>query len=412
MKILFKLWKFPGVSETFILAQIATALKAGYQVKILIKDQPNVLENNIHRRFIEKYDLKNKIVFERLKIPSNKTYRLVKAFWLLIKNVKYLPTIFQFFKHKNFQDLNNIYQFHFYKKFKDFDLIHVQYGTNSKPLDLLNKVGLINSKLVVSFHGHDAFFPINGIIRNEGYYDDLFKYGDLIIANTPYLAKIIKDLGCPENKIKSIPVGVDTSYFYSDKREIGKDGPIKLISVGRLDKIKGHNKAIEVVEILREKGVSVILTIIGEGPERKRIEELILQKELAEVVFLRGRKSQEEVRKALRSHDIYILASIPLENDRQETQGLATLEAQACGLPVIAFDSGGVKYTLLNNITGFVVAEHSIGRMVLKIIELSENPGLYRKMSTEARRFVEKNYSLTMIDEIWCNVYNDLINAK
>ncbi|WP_222861338.1 hypothetical protein, partial [Seonamhaeicola marinus] len=75
-----------------------------------------------------------------------------------------------------------LYQLHFYKQFNTAHAIHVQYGTNVNPLDVLKKVGFLKPSLIVTFHGHDVFFPISGYIHNNGYYDNLFGFGDLITA--------------------------------------------------------------------------------------------------------------------------------------------------------------------------------------------------------------------------------------
>src|SRR5690606_27570050 len=202
-------------------------------------------------------------------------------------------------------NLATIYSFQFYKQFKDYDIIHIQYGTNKYPVDIFKKIGLLSSKLIVSFHGHDAFFPINGFIPNNGYYNNLFKYGDLIVANTPYLADEIKNLGCPLEKIKVIPVGIDTEFFYPKDGLKSQNESLRLITVGRLDKVKGHEYAIEIIDKLIKNNIMVTLTIVGEGKEREALEKLIQSKNLQKTITLVGKKSQEEIRDLLWNHDIY-----------------------------------------------------------------------------------------------------------
>lgn len=402
------MWKFPRASETFILAQIATAIKAGYAVDILIGDRSS-LENNIHTEVIDRYNLQEKVIIEEYQIPKNKLLRWSKAGIFVIANLRHFRKIKKLLEKENFKRIDSIYHYFFYKKINDYDIIHVQYGTNTKPLDLLKEIGLIKSKIIVSFHGHDAFFPINNRIPNNGYYQCLFENGDIMVANTPYLATQLKILGCPAKKIKTIPVPVSTAFFYPKLPKDFSHGCFNIIMVGRLDKIKGHSYAIEVLKLLLKKGYLVNLTIVGEGEERISIEQKIAKNEMKDYIFLLGEKNQVEIRSLLQEHDIYILPSVAVENNRRETQGLATLEAQACGLPVVAFDSGGVKYTLSHGNSGYLVKEGNINEMTRKIEELINDFSLREGMSKAAITFVEENFSQRRIDKSWEREYSNLI---
>nr|WP_230392549.1 glycosyltransferase family 4 protein [Flavobacterium sp. LC2016-01] len=330
---------------------------------------------------------------------------------LLILNLKKIKQIFHYNKeHSNFS-LSWVYQWHFYNQFNDVDIFHVQYGTNSGVLSLLKKNGYKPS-LIVSFHGHDAFFPINGYIANNGYYDNLFKYGDLIVANTPYLAEVITDLGCPEEKLKIVPIGVDTDFFYPQKTQ-RNDSVFNLIIVGRLNVVKGHIYALEVVKKLKSEGFDVKLIIIGEGPERENLENYINNNSLSDSIILAGAKSREEIRELLWQNDTFLFPSVSLHNGKStETQGLATIEAMACGLPVVVFDSGGIKYTLENKVSGFICDEYDIDCMVVKVKTLIENNNLLIEMGNQAVRFVNNNYSQKVIDKKWEIIYSDLSNEK
>jgi colanic acid/amylovoran biosynthesis glycosyltransferase len=359
----------------------------------------------------KKYDIEKKIILENYNIPNNKVVRLLKWIVILGLNFKYLKQIIQYHNENKKFSLTWLYQWFFYQKFNDVSVFHIQYGTNSKPLDILKKTGFKPS-LIVTFHGHDAFFPINGYIANNGYYDNLFKYGNLITANTPYLADKIIELGSPNELLAIIPVGVDTDFFYPNKETRTICKTLKLITVGRLDKVKGHDFCISAVADLISKGFDVTLAIVGVGAERKSLEDLIAKHKLEDKVFMKGKKSQLEVRQELWEHDVYLLTAVALPDGRRETQGLATLEAQACGLPVIVFDSGGVKYTLEDGISGFVCEEYDVEAFVTKIIKFIKNPNLLTNMSNQAVTSVNKNYSQKVTDKKWKLMYENLSNEK
>ncbi|OXA81462.1 colanic acid/amylovoran biosynthesis glycosyltransferase [Flavobacterium aquidurense] len=407
--IIFKVPEFPHLSETFIVAQIITGIKLGYEVKILIR---KLLDNDtaVNSILIKEYGLLDKIIIEDYNIPKNRLVRLIKWIFLLILNFRDLNYIIKYYKEFSKFSLTCLYQWLFFQRFKNATLFHVQYGTNSKPLDILKKTGF-KPAVIVTFHGHDAFFPINGYIPNNGYYDNLFKYADLITANTPYLADKIIELGCPRELLSIIPVGVDTDFFYANKESKIIHSTLKLITVGRLDKVKGHDYCILAVADLINKGVDVTLTIIGEGKERKSLEDLIAQYQLEDKVFLKGKKTQLEVRQELWEHDLYLLTAVALGDGRRETQGLATLEAQACGLPVVAFDSGGIKYTIEDEKTGLICKEYDVQEVSDKIKLLYSNPILKIEMSMNTKDFIKQNFSQNYIDSIWEKEYLQLLKA-
>lgn len=406
-KIVFKVPEFPHLTETFIVAQIVTAIKLGYEIEILVRKRIEE-STNLRSNLIEEYGLLKKVIIEDYKIPKNRILRYIKWILLLVINVVHFSKILLYHKEQSKFSLTWLFQWVFYNRFIEADLFHVQYGTNSNPLATLKKTGF-KPALIVTFHGHDAFFPISGYIHNNGYYDNLFKYGNLITANTPYLAEKIIDLGCPKEKLKIIPVGVDTDFFYSNNDKKKCNDTLKLITVGRLHEMKGQVYCIEAVRILINKGIDVTLTIIGEGAERITLEKLIIEYQLESKVFLSGKKSQEEVRRALWESDVYLLTGQATMNGLRESQGLATLEAQACGLPVIVFDSGGIKYTLIDEQTGFVCDEYDVEGVAEKIKLLYLNPALRIEMGLNTIDFIKQHFSQDYIDTVWEKEYLQLL---
>lgn len=407
--ILFKVNRFPRLSETFIVAQLVTAKKLGFEVHLLVN---TILEEEkvLYEKEINDFELLNNVVIDKYEIPKNKLIRLLRWIVLLIKNIRNINFIFKYYKLYAKFSLTYLFQWNFYKQLNNFDIIHIQFGNHKSPIDKLKKTGFLKSATILTFHGHDAFFPMYGRIPNNGYYDFFFKFGDLVTVNTPYLEDKVKKLGCPQEKLKVIPVSVDTNFFRpsSNSKLKYNNSTLNLINVGRLDKIKGQKYLIEVVSELLELECKVKLTVIGTGEEYDFLKQLIIDNQLTEVITLVGKKSQKEVRNALQDHDIYIFTPIALEDGRCETQGLATLEAQSTELPVVVFDSGGVKYTVDDNVTGFVCKEGDVSRVVNRIKYLYDYPEERKKMGLAARKFVIREFSRARIDTYWERVYTFL----
>ena len=149
---------------------------------------------------------------------------------------------------------------------------------------------ILNRKSSSEFHfllAHDAFFPINGFIPNNGYYDMLFNTSNLITANTPYLANQLIKIGCLENKIVIVPVGVDTSFFKPTPEELFSKEKLKIITVGRLDSGKGHVYGIEIIRRLVSDGIPVQFNIVGEGKEFQKLQMDMMQQEMPGMMQMR-----------------------------------------------------------------------------------------------------------------------------
>lgn len=406
--IIFKISEFPHTSETFIISQVITAIDLGYDVAILVNKKLD-FHKSIHKELLFKYNLEDKIIYDKVVFPKNKLIRFLKIFYLFILNIGNIKNILNFYKFQKEKSSSWIFYWDFYNQFNSSNSIfHIQYGNNKFPIDVLKAKCNFKAKVITTFHGHDAFFPMHGYIPNDGYYDLLFESSNIITANTKYLSDKIVGLGCPIKKLQLVPVGVDTNYFNAFNKVKSTNSILRLINVGRLDPVKGHKYLIEIVHQIVKKGIDVHLDIIGDGEERNNLEQLIQKYNLSEKIKLVGKKAQSEIKEMYLKSDLYVFAAVPLSDGRRETQGLATLEAQACGLPVIAYDSGGVKYTIKDNVTGFLFDEFEIDEVVEKLLFLNENRAIIHEMSNNCYKFVDENFSQNVINEKWSSIYSNL----
>lgn len=405
---MFKIQEFPHISETFIIAQVITAIKLGFDVKILVK-KVLPFSTGSQNNLFEKYNFSNKIVIEDYKIPKSKVVRILKWWYLGLVNMFKMADVIAYHKNQKAFSLTWLYQYNFYRQFNTSNIFHIQYGTNKSPVDLLKTSGCLKSSVVVSFHGHDAFFPINRSIEGHNYYHDLFNVADAVIANTPYLAKQIESIGCSPSKIDAIRIGVNTEFFYPKETEKSVGSSFNIVCVGRLVKVKGHIYALKAVKKLVDEGFNVSLTIVGKGQEYNELSKYIEDNNLNAIAKLVGAKSQTEIRQLFWESDLFLFPSITLEDGRAETQGLATVEAQACGLPVVAFNTGGIKYTLKDNVTGCLCEAKDFKGMAEKVAFLINTPDVLFNMKTIAPKFVSEHFAQNVIDKKWNMLYSELI---
>jgi glycosyltransferase involved in cell wall biosynthesis len=172
-----------------------------------------------------------------------------------------------------------------------------------------------------------------------------------------------------------------------------KDNKIfELVSIGRLDKNKNHQFLVDVVKALTNKQIPVNLTIIGDGTERKVLQEKINHLDLAHRISLVG--IQDNVEEFLWNADLYVHSALT------EGFGLTLLEAMAAGLPVITIDGGGNKNLIRHGENGFIITEQDVSLFSEFINELFQNPTLRELTSNYAKEFANNFDITTYIDQL------------
>jgi len=183
----------------------------------------------------------------------------------------------------------------------------------------------------------------------------------------------------PSVAIDVIPNGVDLNHFRPASKETTEE--LKLLTVGRLSATKRVEMLIEAIDILNRRGRCVRLTIVGGGGLLERLQRLVEEKRLSNIINLTGRIEAEQMPDVYRQHDIFVSASM------QEGMSNAMLEALAAGLPIVTTRCEGVDELISDN--GIVVEDVDAPGLVEAITKLAENQQAYKAMCIAARRKAE-----------------------
>jgi glycosyltransferase involved in cell wall biosynthesis len=211
----------------------------------------------------------------------------------------------------------------------------------------------------------------------------------------------------PREKLRVIYNGIDVEKFKkSDARaareHLGITGRPTLVSVGSLTKQKGYPYLLEAAAKLKEPYPHFIWLVLGEGSERKVLEEKATALGLRDDVRFLGMK--DNVIDYLRAADIFVLASL--------WEGLpnVVLEAMACELPVVATEVGGVRELIEDGVNGFLVPPKDAGALAQKIRYVIELPEAERqRVGSAARKRIVERFSVgTMVRE-YERLYNELL---
>lgn len=174
-----------------------------------------------------------------------------------------------------------------------------------------------------------------------------------------------------QKNIAVIPNGVGGEFFNDVQRE-GVHAPARLLYVGRLTVQKRVDRLIEALALV---SVPVELTIVGDGEDRKKLEDLARQLKLDNIYFV-GRKSGEDLMAYYRNSDVFLLSS-----DR-EGMPLVVLEAMAAGLPIVGSDVIGIR-ELVGNV-GMLVSNPSAENFAAAITELINKPERIKELSLKS----------------------------
>lgn len=406
MNIAILVNEFPALSETFILNQITGLLDLGHNVEIFAKYNPNELKNHDD---VNKYHLMERVNYYEY-IPENKIKNIIKTILLFAKNINKDPILFlkslYVFNKYNYGNLIGKYYFCLPFLAKQFDIVQCHFGPNGNIGAYLKQSGF-KFKLITMFHGYD-------IRLAEKYGNDIYKllkeYGDYYLAISKCNFNKMIDIGIKKDKIKYHPVGIDVEkYNYTEKTPnnvIWKK--IKLITVARLVEEKGLEYAIKAVNKLNKENPvwNIEYRIVGDGPLKSYLTELVLKFGLSEKVIFLGAMDQADVIRNLMDADIFLLTSI------SEALPIVLMEAQAIGLPVVTTGVGSISEIVIDNKSGFIVPEKNVDAMANKLKYLLEHSDIWPEMGRVGRENVKSKYDIKMLNRNLEKIYNDILNCN
>ena len=409
MKIAFIVSQFPVISETFILSQITGLLDRGHEVDIFADSQE--ICSKIHAD-VEKYNLLKHVYYRNM--PINKFFRFLKGMGLIIANFHKKPkTLLKSLNilalGRNAATLSMLYSVIPFLDKGPYDIVHCHFGPNGNLGVLLKDVGAIEGKIIATFHGYDATsYPR---ICGKSIYKNLFRRIDLITVNSYFIKNKVMELGCNENKIIKLPVGLNTSEFFFKEKSFKAGDEIRILTVARLVEQKGVEYSIKAVAKILKKYPNVKYHIVGDGPLNVQLYELIKQMDIEDKVRLLGWKTQNEIRQLYSMSHIFILPSITSTKGDQEGQGLVIQEAQSMGLPIISTLLGGIPESIIEGKSGFLAPEKDIDALAERLEYLIKHHELWPEIGRVGRRYVEENFDIHKLNDRLIKIYQQVLKG-
>ncbi|HEU5186090.1 MAG TPA: glycosyltransferase family 4 protein [Gemmatimonadaceae bacterium] len=187
-------------------------------------------------------------------------------------------------------------------------------------------------------------------------------------------------------------------------------GDRSILFVGRLIERKGVEHLIRALGIIR-RTVPARLVIVGDGPERPRLEQVARDAGVAAHVSFRGRVSDAELRAAYGGADVFALPSVL--DARQDTEGLGVvlLEAMNYSVPVVASDIGGITDIVRHERTGLLVPPGDATALAAALTRLLTDRALSNALATAGSQVLRDSFSWERIVDRWEAVYRRVASA-
>jgi N-acetyl-alpha-D-glucosaminyl L-malate synthase BshA len=274
------------------------------------------------------------------------------------------------------------------------DLLHVHYAIPHATSAYLARQMLAEAgkrlPVVTTLHGTDIT-----IVGQDHSYHAITKFSieksDGITAVSEFLkAETIRAFGCEHCAVTVVPNFVDPRVFRPDRRDpalrrdLAGDRPI-IMHISNFRPVKRVRDIVATFARVRAR-IPAVLVMIGDGPDRGVAEEDARRLGVQDDVRFLGRI--DAVAPLLAVADVYVLAT-----DR-ESFGLSALEAQACGVPVVAAGVGGIAEVVEDGVTGALVPVGDIAAFTEAITRLLTDRALWERQSAAAVRRARAKFNI------------------
>ena len=237
------------------------------------------------------------------------------------------------------------------------DHFHVHFANRAAHTALFLKA-MSGIPFSITAHGQDFMADLG----NDDLLCEICDAAEFVAVETEY-SRGLMQARCPNaaQKIHRVYNGMDLTNFVGASAKAATDGPIEILSVGRLVAFKGFEYLIEACQQLRQRSLPFHCEIIGDGPLREKLQHNIAELRLGDHVNLSGALPQDCVLEKLHACDIFALASTTDDNGASDIFPTVIQEAMASARPVVSTTLAGIPETVIDNETGLLVAPGESG---------------------------------------------------
>ena len=406
LRIAFFVHEFPALSETFVLNQITGLMDLGHEITIFAvrgRQDPFVQPDVVH------YGLKERTRY--LRMPRHWGARISAAAVLFLRHARRrFGTMLCCLDVRRYgRDAASLRLFYWATQLFDeepFDVIHCHFGPIGKFVAKLRDADALAGRLVTVFHGID----VSAYVRDRpDYYRSLFAVGDLFLPiSRTWQSKLI-ELGCDPCRTAVHRMGVNVHRYPFQFRRYEPNRPFRILTVGRMVEKKGIEYGLRAIAELIRQGVSVHYALVGDGPLRAGLENLVRALGITTCVRFLGWQDQVAVSALMEASDVLLAPSVTTAEGDQEGIPVTLMEAMASGLLVVATAHSGIPELVKHDHSGLLVPERDVPALVGTLIHLIHTPDSWPRMSLAARERVLDEFEVTKLNEALVRRYQTLL---
>ncbi|MDB5699296.1 MAG: glycosyl transferase group 1 [Alphaproteobacteria bacterium] len=270
------------------------------------------------------------------------------------------------------------------------DIVHVNF-TDGSPIFHVRTPSAWPSPTIVTFHAN-----LRNELHGAGVARTLLESAARITAVSCFAAEhLVAAAGLERDRIEVIAPGVRPSEYGPGAIPVSERDP-NLLFIGRLAPGKGADIAIRALKEVDER---VTLTLVGDGPERARLEQLVFDLRLGDRVHFLGEIDT-------RRHPVLQQAfALIVPSDGDELFGMVAVEAGLCAVPVIASSIGGLAEIVEDGVTGYTVPPGDPAAIANAIRHLVENPARAQAMGNAGRDRALRLYTAAGMFQSYLRLY-------
>jgi glycosyltransferase involved in cell wall biosynthesis len=265
-------------------------------------------------------------------------------------------------------------------------LIHAHFGPDAThAMPLARALGV---PLVVTHHGYDVTTEDHALARSASlrlYLKRrvrLYDAAALVLCVSRFVRDKAVSKGAPPERTLVHYIGIDIGRFTPDPSVTRSD---TVLFVGRLVENKGCQQLLSAMRLVQQPRPDCQLVIIGDGPLRPRLEQAARQLALRHVSFLSTQPSGL-VRHWMNRARVFSVPSVTVDSGASEGFGMVFAEAQAMGLPVASFATGGIPEAVVDGGTGLLARERDTAALAQNVIALLSDRSMWERFSEAGQR--------------------------
>jgi colanic acid/amylovoran biosynthesis glycosyltransferase len=213
-----------------------------------------------------------------------------------------------------------------------------------------------------------------------------------VFVRSASLRRAVVELGCDEDKIDIVRTGIPLDEFPFREREFPANGEWRFVQASRLIEKKGLATTLHAFTAFLAHYPRATLTIAGEGPMLREVQELTHKLKIDNRVLLPGFVVTERLREIYYASHIFLHPSETGSDGNQEGIPNSMLEAMASGLPVFATDHGGIPEAIENGVSGILVPERDHDALSQALLEAAKDPELLKRLAQNGAKVVAEKF--------------------